>query len=140
MVILTKRLRKFVLSEDKSGYNKPTQRKYYNEITTRAKFAIDQLALIAEKMPSRYTERIFNAKTLMPLFRTILKAPEDITEDDRTRLLEMAQILINILSYDLAPTLTPELYMLLKDARIEKDMVGLKALWLTQRGYNVKKT
>ena len=140
MVFITKSLRRFIESKDKSGYRKDIQRKNWNELVYRAEFAIKQLRLLAEIMPNRYTAKVFNEPNLMPLFKAIFQVTEDMTKENRTRLLEMAQVLINILSYDLAPHLAPELYALLKDPNIEKDMIGLKTIWLTRRGYDVKKT
>jgi len=139
MVIVTDSLRKFLLSEDKRGYDKDTQRQYYNRLAERSETAIKDLVLLAEKMPSRYTEKIFETSNLMPLFRAIFQAPKDMTEESRTRLLELAQLLTNLINYDLAPYLAPELYTLLKDARIETDMIGIKSIWLTRRGYHVEK-
>ena len=137
---MTKALEKFLLSEDKRGYTKEYQRTNHNRITTRGEAALKELSIIAEKMPMKYVERIFNSSNLEPFFKAVFNASKNMTPESKNRLLITIQVLINIINYDLAPHLAPELYALLKDARIETDMIGIKSLNLTRRGYEVKKT
>ncbi len=74
-------MRKYVMSEKKNGYSKAVQAVYNNRIKNYAKQAIQDLALLAEKLPEDQQADIFNCENMKPLFKAILKPGiEEITQ------------------------------------------------------------
>ena len=53
-------MRKYVISENKNGYSKAVQAVYNSRIKTYAKQALQDLALLAEKLPEDQQAEIFN--------------------------------------------------------------------------------
>ena len=111
-------MRKYVMSENKSSYNKAIQSVYNSRIKNYAKKALQDLALLAEKLPEDQQTEIFNSKNTGELLRAILRqTPEEMTrlEKDkaqakkkRERLLPLCTNLIALLNdSNLAHLLAP---------------------------------
>jgi hypothetical protein len=74
-------MRKYVMSENKNGYSKNVQAVYNSRIKRYAKQAIQDLALLAEKLPEDQQAEIFNDENFSRLFTTILRlGSEEITQ------------------------------------------------------------
>jgi hypothetical protein len=71
--MLTKGMRKYVLSEDKSGYDKGTQNTYNYRLRIDIKEAIEDLTLILQKLPESELENLFNDGTLAGFFEALFK-------------------------------------------------------------------
>jgi hypothetical protein len=70
MPILTDPMREYVLAEDKRGWNRSA---YNSRIREYAIQGLDDLALLAERLPEEKLQEIFNEKTLANFFRALLK-------------------------------------------------------------------
>ncbi|MBE3116006.1 hypothetical protein IMZ68_02260, partial [Candidatus Bathyarchaeota archaeon] len=53
-------MRKYVMSENKIGYSKRVQSVYNSRIKTYAKLALQDLTLLAQKLPEDQQAEIFN--------------------------------------------------------------------------------
>jgi len=71
--MLTKAMRKYVISEDKSGYTNAHQTTYKYRLENYTKQALEDLAFLAEKLPEEQLEKVFNAKTLTPFFNSLFR-------------------------------------------------------------------
>jgi len=101
-------MRKYVMSENKNGYSKAVQCVYNCRIKSYAKQAIQDLALLAQKLPEDQQTEIFNSGNMKPLFEAILKlSPEGITQltqnkeltkKKRNRLLPLTNQIITLLN------------------------------------------
>lgn len=81
-------MRKYVMSENKNGYSKQVQSVYNSRIKTYAKQALQDLALLAEKLPEDQQTEIFDRTNTWKLLRAILKqSPEEMTrlEQDKAQ-------------------------------------------------------
>jgi hypothetical protein len=80
-MVLGNGLRKYVTSENKSHYSKEVQRVYNNRIKNYAKQAMQDLTLLAQKLPEDQQAEIFNDQTVNPLFKAIIKpTPEQMKQ------------------------------------------------------------
>ncbi|HSV48691.1 MAG TPA: hypothetical protein VLH35_00110 [Candidatus Acidoferrales bacterium] len=69
------------MSENKNHYSKEVQRVYNNRIKNYAKQAIQDLTLLALKLPEDQQAEIFSDKTINPLFTAIIKpTPEQMIQ------------------------------------------------------------
>lgn len=71
--MLTKAMRKFVTSKDKSGYNKSQQSTYNSRVEEYIVQALRDLSLLTETLPEKQLETTFNARTLTPFFQALFK-------------------------------------------------------------------
>lgn len=95
MPILTKAMEKYVRNETKSGYDKDTRRKYNRRIADYARKGIDQLTLLAEKLPEEELKEIFNDDTLRRFFANVLfKVEPNMDPEKRRRILGLWNIII----------------------------------------------
>jgi len=113
-MMLTKPMKKFVLSKDKSGYTNATQRIYEKRIMEYSLNAIKDLTLIAQSLDDSVHTQIFNDKTLMPFLKAIFhvgykeKITKEEREDRRKRILNLCFELLFYLgsrptAWDIAP-------------------------------------
>ena len=121
-MMLTKPMKKFVMSNDKSGYTRAIQKVYEKRITEYSVDAIKDLTLIAQNLDESTHDKIFNDKTLMPLFKAIFKVhykgykdekemsdkEKDMIEKRRKRILNLCFDLLFYLgntstAWDIAP-------------------------------------
>lgn len=101
-------MRKYVMSQNKNGYSKQVQAVYNSRVKTYAKQALQDLALLAEKLPEDQRAEIFNEENTFPLFRALLKqTPEelarleenkDLSKEKRQRLLPLIYNIITLLN------------------------------------------
>ncbi len=70
------------MSENKDSYSKAVQSVYNSRIKTYATQALQDLALLAEKLPEDQQAEIFNKKNTWELLRAILRQ----SSEERTRL------------------------------------------------------
>jgi len=77
MPILTKRMRKYVLNETKTGYDEETKAKYKMRLTQYALRGLEDLTLLLERLPEDLRAKIFTEETLRPFFEKLfhLKIP-----------------------------------------------------------------
>ena len=111
-------MRKYVMSENKNSYSKAVQSVYNYRIKTYAKQALQDLTLLAEKLPEDQQAEIFNEKTTWELLRAMLRQSSEeatrlylnkaLAKKKRTRLLPMCYKLITLLNEsNLAQLLAP---------------------------------
>lgn len=112
--MLSKAMIKYVMSEDKKGYTKETQAVYDRRIRQYIKKTLKELTLIAQKLPEKLQDDVFNHSTLIPFFKELLrlrydpKMTEKELETRRKRLLQLCRGFLSNLgslknAYDLAP-------------------------------------
>lgn len=117
-MVLGNGLRKYVMSENKNHHSKEVQRVYNNRIKKYAKQAIQDLTLLALKLPEDQQAEIFSDKTINPLFTAIIKpTPEqmiqyfenkELTQKKRQNLLPICYNIISQLNdSNLAHLLAP---------------------------------
>lgn len=81
-------MKKYVMSENKHGYSKQVQSVYNSRIKTYAKLALQDLTLLAQKLPEDQQAEIFDYKNLGNLMTAILKlSPEQMTQLDNDKAL-----------------------------------------------------
>ena len=111
-------MRKYVMSENKSGYSKQVQSVYNNRIKVYAKRALQDLTLLAQKLPEDQQAEIFNGKNIGLLLTAILKlspiqevqlnVDKGLAKKRRQRLLPLCYYLISLLNIsNLAHLLAP---------------------------------
>ena len=111
-------MRKYVMSENKNGYSKQVQSVYNNRIKTYAKRALQDLSLLAQKLPEDQQAEIFHDQNITSLFKALLKlTPAELTELEenralakkkRERLLPICYELITLLNnFNLAHVMAP---------------------------------
>ena len=121
-------MRKYVMSENKNGYSKAVQAVYNNRIKTYAKQAIQDLALLAEKLPEDQQADVFNSENMKSLFKAILKpSPEEITQLTQNK--ELAKKKRNRLR-----PLTYEIITLLNDSNLSWLIAPIGARYMTKEG------
>jgi hypothetical protein len=79
-------MRKYVMSENKNGYSKQVQSVYNSRIKTYAKLALQDLTLLAQKLPEDQQAEIFSDKNIENLLAAIIKlSPGQMTQlnDDK---------------------------------------------------------
>lgn len=69
--MLTKAMRKYVTSKDKSGYAKNKQSTYNSRVEADIVQALRDLTLLAEELPEKQLEKIFSAEALKPFFKAL---------------------------------------------------------------------
>lgn len=120
MGILTKPMKKYVLSETKQGYNVS---EYNKRILEYALKGLSDLTLLAQKLPKDQKARVFNKETLGALFKAIFnikiqakdhqeylknKASKDMVEE-RKRLLQLCDLVLHLIGdYSLVGAIVPE--------------------------------
>ena len=111
-------MRKYVMSENKNGYNKGVQSVYNSRIKKYASQALQDLALLANKLPEDQKVDIFNEKITWELIRALLKQNSEemtrlhqdktLAKKKRERLLPLCYNLITLLNEsNLAHLLAP---------------------------------
>jgi len=145
MPILTKAMRKYVLNDKKVGYTRQTQSTYNRRIVEYARKGLEDLALLAEKLPEELQDEIFNKEILGPLLRNVfrLKIRDGMSEEDLEkrgrRILELSwDLLANLGSRDNASALAPRQMKILTMSGLHEPldfMLGIKAIILKAMGY-----
>lgn len=95
--ILTKSMKAYVMSPDKTGYSKEVQNVYNNRLRTYANQAIKDLALIAQNLPEDQQQQIFNHKNLYPLYRGLFEIKYKDNYEPKEYELKQKRILKNCL-------------------------------------------
>ncbi len=80
--MLSKPMKKYVLSEDKSGYDKATQNTYNYRLRIDVKEAIEDLTLILRRLTESELESLFNDGTMTPFFEALFKIEIKPKEDE----------------------------------------------------------
>lgn len=121
--MLSKRMRKYVESEDKAGYSKEVQAVYNNRLYISTVRTLKDLAILAEKLPEKQQQKIFNTRTLAPFFESLFqleiraKDSEDYVQvkenkemkEKRQRLLALSATALGIIGeWKFARALLPE--------------------------------
>jgi hypothetical protein len=84
-------IKKYVISENKNGYNKQTQAVYNNRIKKYAKQALQDLTLLAQTLPENQQTEIFNNQNTQTLLKTLLNADLTQTEWQNQELIKQKQ-------------------------------------------------
>jgi hypothetical protein len=149
MPILTKPMKKYLLSSNKRGYRQDLQSAYNNRIIDYATRGLKDLLLLAEKLPEEAQAEVFNEETLTPLmrnlFRLIVKEHVEVAdipeinreelEKRRPRVLALCHTALDEIG-DLfnARNLAPEVMKILTQAgppEILPTITGLRAVYVT---------
>ena len=149
MPILTKPMKKYLLSSNKRGYSKDRQSAYNNRMNDYAVRGLEDLVLLAENLPEEEQAKIFNQETLTPLmrnlFRLILKEHTEVAdtpeinreelEKRRTRVLTLCHTALDEIG-DLfnARNLAPDVMNILTQAGPPETLptiTGLRAVYFT---------
>ena len=87
MAILTKPMKKYLLSESKQGFTAEVRATYDRRIVEYAKRGIDDLTLLAGKLSEDQLKAVFNHENLRDLIRILFRLPEsdDATLNERRR-------------------------------------------------------
>jgi hypothetical protein len=140
MGILTAKMKKYVLSEDKAGYNKATQSTYDRRIVEYCQEALKDLKLLAERLSEEHQAEIFNEQYLGPLLKNIfiLRIKRDMEKEEldqrRNRILQVCyDALSDIGVLTNAWALAPDIMKILQQAGPTDTIhiiTGLKAIYL----------
>ena len=114
MAILTKPMKKYLLSDSKQGFKTEVQATYDRRIVEYAKRGLEDLTLLAGKLPEDQLREVFNYENLKDLIRVLFALPQSDDEplkERRRRLLPLCHELIATLdSINFAPRLAPEIW------------------------------
>lgn len=131
MAIITKPMRKFVLSPSKKGYN---QSEYYSRIIRLAKKGIEDLTFLLENTPERLQSQIFNEQNLNQFFQKLFRfrsTDEASMEQKRLRMLKICNLALSQIAHvDNGPTLAPNSWRTLKELppNVFDDVYGFKVI------------
>jgi hypothetical protein len=137
--MLSKAMMKYVMSENKNGYDKQTQSVYNNRIKNRAAQALKDLGVLAEKLPEKQQAQIFSYENLTPLtrrafvFQARKPVDEEETQERRARLLLLCYRVLNEIAQDNAWHLAPDVMKILTlggSGDTLPGIIGLKAIYL----------
>lgn len=108
-------MKKFLLEDDKSGYNASQQ---YNRLVEQATSAINDLAFILslseKQLPEKYISQIFNDETLKPLIKNLFRLDRIETDTTKERLLDICKTIIETIgNIEFAIKIAPKTYMIL---------------------------
>jgi len=121
--LLSKGMKKYVLSEDKSGYDKGTQNTYNYRLRIDVREAIEDLTMILQKLPESELEGLFNDRTMAPFFEALFKVQINAKDHEewiqkkhskeirvkRQRLFRLSKRLLDIISKgSFVSTILPE--------------------------------
>ena len=114
MAILTKPMKKYLLSTSKQGFTAEVQATYDRRIVEYAKRGIADLTLLAAHLPEAQLQDVLNHANLKDLIRTLfaLPAAEDVAlQERRRRLLPLChEVIATLDSIDFAMRLAPEIW------------------------------
>ncbi|MCZ2809571.1 MAG: hypothetical protein O2V44_09480 [Candidatus Bathyarchaeota archaeon] len=91
MPILTEPMKKYVLSEDKRGWNKSA---YNSRIREYAVQGLRDLALLADKLPEEELAKIFNKENLFHLLESILKTKISVKNHEEWKKIKETPIML----------------------------------------------
>jgi len=95
MPILTEPMKKYLLNDSKKGYTVEARSTYNRRIIEYAKKGIEDLALLAEKLPEELQAQIFNKETLRPLIEKVFTMPK-IEAKNRAEYVEKRKRIIQL--------------------------------------------
>jgi hypothetical protein len=132
--MLTKAMRKYVESNNKTGYDKHKQEVYDDRLVMYANQALKDFKLLAEKLPEEKLAQIFNVEKMKPFFDTLfyskssrLYSQQEVkeyqtwqnseeAESRRKRLVKLSQAVLNTVGRgDFVIELLPELKPYLRE-------------------------
>jgi hypothetical protein len=141
-------MKKYLLNGNKTGYTKENQKTYNDRIVDYAKRGLQDLTLLAQKLPEGQQAEIFNEKDLGDLFRALFSLKEghgvrveaagiSYTPDAvkrRQRIINVLYAIFNEIGDPLnAETLAPDIYNILLQGGSSETLpqiLGLKAVYL----------
>ena len=139
--MLGKSMKQYVLSKEKTGYSKEVQNVYNSRLRNYAVEALNDLALLAEKLPEDQQAQIFSRKNMAPLMRNVFRAKvrEDQEEKEEfekrcQRILYLSWDTLSEIGFmDNAWCLAPDVLRILLKAGLNESFgifVGLKAIYI----------
>lgn len=143
MAILTEPMKRYLLNDSKKGYTAEVKSAYNRRIVEYAEKGIEDLALLAEKLPEELQAQIFNKETLRPLIANLFSDPrsrdkhdfgEEEIERKRKRLVQICYLILSIMGHTInARRLAPDIMDTLTKAGLHETfdtLIGLKAIYL----------
>ncbi len=132
MGIITKPMRKFVLSPSKKGYN---QSEYNSRIMKQAIAGIKDLSFLLENTSESLKSQIFNEKNLAVFFQNLFRfkqsKEESTYEQKRVRMLKICNLALSEIAHtDNGPNLAPNSWKTLKELppNVFDDVYGFKVI------------
>ncbi len=141
-------MKKFLLSDDKRGYTAETRSAYNGRIITYAVKGLEDLSLLAGKLPEEMQSEIFNEETLAPLVQNLFRLIAqqhievvDLPEIDREELKKRRKRVLALCHVALdeigdvfnARNLAPDVMTVLMEAGpsdVFPTITGLKAVYI----------
>jgi hypothetical protein len=147
MPILTEPMKKYLLNDSKKGYTAEARSTYNRRIIEYAKKGIEDLALLAEKLPEELQAQIFNKETLRPLIEKVFTMPKieaknragymeklESMEEKRKRIIQLCYLTLDTIGFlDNAWKLAPDIMDTLTKAGLHEPLptlIGVKAIYL----------
>jgi hypothetical protein len=90
-------MRKYVMDEKKTAYNRQKRTTYDNRLRQYAARAIKDLALLAEKLPEEQQDKIFNEKNMQPLFQALFSLPALKQNDAKEKRVEFEKRRVRVI-------------------------------------------
>jgi len=137
VVIITDPIKRYILAEEKKGFNKS---EYDKRIEGYAKRGFRDLTFLLEKAPEHLQARIFTANNLKGLFRALfgteIKENEPMSYTQRIRMLELCNCALDeIKIHQNGPLLAPNAWKVLKEtpsSSYHEAMYGTKVIQAIQ--------
>ena len=147
MPILTEPMKKYLLNDSKKGYTAEARSTYNRRIIEYAKKGIEDLALLADKLPEELQAQIFNPEILRPLIEKVFTMPKieaksreeykekfASLEGKRKRIIQLCYLTLDTIgSTSNAWNLAPDIMDTLTKAGLHETLpalIGVKAVYL----------
>jgi len=147
MPILTEPMKKYLLNDSKKGYTAEARSTYNRRIVEYAKKGIEDLALLADKLPEEIQAQIFNPETLRPLIEKVFTMPKieaksreeyeekfESLEGKRKRIIQLCYLTLDTIGFTSnAWNLAPDIMDTLTKAGLHETLpalIGVKAVYL----------
>jgi len=140
MPILTEPMKKYLFNDSKKGYTAEVKSAYNRRIVEYAKKGLEDLRLLAEKLPEELQAQTFNKETLWPLIGNLFSLyvkqnyGEEELEKRRKRIVQLCYLTLDIIGYSInAQRLAPDIMDTLTKAGLHETfgtLIGLKAVYL----------
>ena len=142
MPILTEPMKKYLLNDSKKGYTAEVKSAYNRRIIEYAKKGIEDLTLLAEKLPEEKQAQIFNKENMRPLIGNIFRLRQQTKqsygkeemEKRRKRILQLCYETLSTIGFrDNAWDLARDIMDILIKAGLKETLptiIGLKAVYI----------
>jgi len=138
--MLSKSMKQYVINREKNGYSKEVQNVYNSRLKSYAIDALNDLTLLAEKLPEDDLKEIFNQKTIYPFIKNLFTVKikdnygEEELEQRRRRILRLSYDTLTTIGFRNNPWyLAPDVMKILVKAGLHETFdtfVGLKGIYI----------